>query len=386
MGDGGGEVLVIGGGVIGLSVAWQLTSEGAAVTVLDPAPGSGASRAAAGMLAPVTEAHYGEEELLALNLESAATWPGFAVRLERESGEEIGYDPSGTLAVAFDASDREALEELHRFQSSLGLPSRPLGASACRELEPALAPGIRGGLDVPGDHQVDPRRLAAALLSACEAGGVTFRREAVSSLLCEKGRFRGAATEAGEHCYADRGVLAAGWQSGLIAGLPEGLRPPVRPVKGQILRLRLDPRLPRPTRTIRALVRGFSVYLVPRRDGELVCGATVEELGPDTRVTAGPVYSLLRDAQAVLPSLYEAELVDAVAGLRPGSPDNAPLIGPSGLPGLVFATGHYRNGILLAPLTGRIICELLRGGDEEAWSEWPAFDPRRFSSKASPLR
>lgn len=378
MTDKAADVLVLGGGIIGLSIARRLAASGAAVSLLDPAPGAGATRAAAGMIAPVTEAHYGEEALLGLNLASASMWPRFASELEEESGLGVGYDSGGTLAIAFDSSDKAALDELHRFQDKLGLASRPASAAACRRMVPALAPGIRGGLDVPSDHQVDPRRVSAALLEACKRAGVKVIDGRAHEVQLSAGRFAAVETDEGDVFAAGSAVLAMGWQSALVSGLPAGAVPPVRPVKGQILRLRLPASLPRPSRTIRAVVRGHSVYLVARSGGEVVCGATVEELGTDSTVTVGAVYSLLRDAQAVLPILYEAELVETMAGLRPGSPDNAPMIGPSIVEGLAVATGHYRNGILLAPVTADIIGDLLAGGGEQN-ERWAAFDPRRFA-------
>lgn len=372
------DVLVLGGGIIGLSVARRLSSDGASVVLLDPSPGSGATAAAAGMLAPVTEAHYGEEALLRLNLDSAAAWPAFARELEADSGLEVGYDASGTLAIGFDPSDKAALDELHRFQRSLGLDSHLVTALACRRAEPLLAPSIRGGLDVPGDHQVDPRKVARALRRAGEAAGVRLVETGATELLVSGGRCQGARDENGREHKAKWTVLATGWHAGEIGGLSLAMRPPVRPVKGQILRLRLPDSLPRPRRTIRALVRGSFVYLVPRAGGELVCGATSEELGADTRVTAGAVYSLLRDAQAVLPVLSEAELTEAMAGLRPGSPDNAPMIGPGGLEGLAMATGHFRHGILLTPITVSLVADLVASGAGGGWEGRPEVDPRRF--------
>lgn len=381
--DKAGDILVIGGGIIGLSIARRLAKDGAAVTVLDPSPGQGATRAAAGMLAPVAEAHYQEEALLALNLESLALWRGFAAELEEESGQQVGYDESGTLAIAFDPSDRALLEELHRFQEGLGLQSTVLTASASRRLEPALAPGIAGGLDVSSDHQVDPRKVATALLAACQRIGVVFQECRAERLQVDGERLVGVRTDQGRDLVAGGYVLAAGWQSGAIAGLSSRQAIPVRPVKGQVLRLALDERAPRPKRTLRAVVRGNSVYLVPREEGRLVCGATVEEMGEDPRVTAGAVYSLLRDAQAVLPSLSEAELLECVVGFRPGSPDNLPLIGQSGVADLLVATGHYRNGILLAPLTAALIAEELSGNRTTLAAFARTTDPRRFATMAA---
>lgn len=370
---------MLGGGIIGLSIAWRLSGAGASVAVLDDAPASGATRAAAGMLAPVTEAHYGEEDLAALNLASASCWPGFAEELEAVSGQPCGYLDTGTLSVALDPSDMAVLEELGSFQHSLGLVSERLAGSATRSLEPMLSPSIRGGLYVPGDHQVDPRLVAKGLLEACRRAGAVVVPARVSSVITRREHFSGVRTSAGETIEASAGVLALGWRSGAVAGLSPETVPPVRPVKGQILRLRLPGHLPLPQRTVRAVVRGSSVYVVARTSREIVCGATVEERGEDTSVTAGAVYSMLRDAQLVLPLLAEAELVESAAGLRPVSPDNRPLVGPSNLEGLFVATGHYRNGVLLAPLTAALATEWVLSGRGELVSRWAALDPRRFS-------
>ncbi|MFF0728857.1 glycine oxidase ThiO [Streptomyces sp. NPDC004134] len=362
------DVLVIGGGVIGLVTAWQAARRGLATAVADPAPGGGAAQVAAGMLAAVTELHYGEEALLALNLAAAERYPDFAAELAEASGRDIGYRRCGALSVALDADDRAQLRELHGFQQRLGLSAQWLSGSECRRLEPMLAPGVRGGLRVDGDHQTDPRLLTAALVTACERAGVAFHRSlAVRLRLAGAGadeRAAGAELADGTRLGAGQTVLAAGSRSGSLAGVPEAVRPPVRPVKGQVLRLRMpETGAPFLSRTVRAVVRGSSVYLVPRESGELVVGATSEELGWDTTVTAGGVYELLRDAHELLPGLTELPLVEAGAGLRPGSPDNAPLLGPTALAGLHLATGHYRNGVLLTPVTGDALAAVLTGGE-----------------------
>lgn len=335
------DVAVVGGGAIGLSCAWRAAQRGLGVTVVDPAPGSGASHVAAGMLCPVTEVHYGEEPLLGLALESARRWPAFAAEIEAASGVGTGYRTDGTLAVAFDDDDLRALEELLRFQQSLGLAVERLRSRDCRALEPQLSPRVRGGLLVSGDHQVDNRRLVSALLEACRRSGVTFEARSVERL---------------EDVRADRVVLAAGSWSAALDDVP------VRPVKGQILRLRFDPSDPPLTRNVRGIAEGRSVYLVPRGDGELVVGATVEEQGFDTAVTAGAVHDLLRAATDLVPGVAELELVETIAGLRPGTPDNAPVIGVSPRhPRVVYATGHYRNGILLTPVTAEAVASMLAG-------------------------
>ncbi|GAA1643083.1 glycine oxidase ThiO [Nonomuraea maheshkhaliensis] len=417
--------VIVGGGVVGLSVAWRLAREGREVTVVDPAPGRGASYAAAGMLAPVSEVTYTEAPLLRLGVASLRRWPAFAAELTEDAGlasprTDVGAGPGatagltgprlragaglagdgadggdalaldlrsdGTLDVAFGADDLAALDELAAFMDKLGLPVERLTGRECRRLEPMLAPSVRGGLLAPGDAWVDPRRVTAALLAVLERLGAEVVRARVTELLREDGRVTGvrlatpepygigpggghgevgpgakAETRAGTRTgtgtatsaetraeiRAERVVLTAGAWSGELAEVP------VRPVKGQIMRLRS----PQPllTRCVRGTVHGSSVYLVPRGDGELVVGATQEELGFDTRVTAGGLYELLRDARELVPGVTELEVADVVAGLRPGTPDNLPVIGPSGTPGLTFATGHHRGGVLLAPLTTAIL-------------------------------
>lgn len=359
----GSDVLVIGGGVIGLATAWRAAQRGLGTTVVDPAPGGGAAHVAAGMLAAVTELHYGEETLLALNRESARRYPEFAAELEECSGQRVDYRPCGTLAVALDSDDRAHLRELHALQRRSGLESQWLTGRECRRLEPMLAPGVRGGLRVDGDHQVDPRRLTAALLTACERAGVAFHRGWAQRLTVVGDRAAGVVCSDGRRLGADQVVLAGGSYSGELDGVPSEVLPPVRPVKGQILRLTVPGAFaPFLSRTVRAVVRGSSVYLVPRQSGELVVGATSEEQGWDTTVTAGGVYELLRDAHELVPGITELPLVETRAGLRPGTPDNAPLLGPTALPGLLLATGHYRNGVLLTPVTADVMATVLTDG------------------------
>ncbi|WP_165969597.1 FAD-dependent oxidoreductase [Nonomuraea terrae] len=372
--------VIVGGGVVGLSVAWRLAREGRPVTVIDPAPGSGASYAAAGMLAPVSEVTYTEAPLLRLGVASLRRWPAFAAELAADAGlgttgleaggqESAGHAvglrlaqggppgrgldlrADGTLDVAFGADDLAALEELAAFMDKLGLPVERLTGRECRRLEPMLAPSVRGGLLAPDDAWVNPRRVTAALLTALERRGVPLVRARATGLLHEGDAVVGVRLEPGGDVPAEvrgeRVLLAAGaWSAGLADV-------PVRPVKGQIIRLRS----PQPLlgRCVRGTVHGSSVYLVPRGDGELVVGATQEEMGFDTKVTAGGLYELLRDARELVPGVTELEVADVVAGLRPGTPDNLPVIGPSGTPGLVYATGHHRGGVLLAPLTTAIL-------------------------------
>lgn len=357
------DVVIVGGGLIGLATAWRLARDGVRVIVADPTPGEQTSSVAAGMLAPVTEVEYGEDDLLALNLASVAAWPAFAAELEKATGLPSGLYASGTLSVAYDADDAAAIRRLAEYQRRLGLEVVELTGREARKREPLLAVGVSAGMWVPNDHSVDNRRAVAALLSATESSGVQLVRRTVARVIVNEGRATGVELDDGEVIRAETVVVAAGPWSARIEGIPDELRPPVRPLKGEILRLRV-PEAYRPAlqHTVRATARGFAVYLVPRPDGELVVGATSTELGYDTRVLAGGVFSLLRDARMVLPITDELELVEAVAGLRPTTPDNAPVLGPSGIDGLLWATGHYRNGVLLTPITAEVIAQTVVTG------------------------
>lgn len=371
------DVIIVGAGAIGLASAWRATRRGLRVTVVDPEPGGGASSAAAGMLAPVTEVRYGEEALLRLAVDSAARYPAFVEELEEVAGQEVGYRTCGMIAVALDAGDRAVLEDLGAFQRSLALDVEPRSGRELRRLEPLLAPSVQGGLDVAGDHQVDPRQFVAALLAAVERAGADLVRQRVARVVTDGGRATGVQLGDGTTLVAGTVVLAAGCRSGEIDGVPDAVRPPVRPVKGQILRLQVPPAYrPFLSRSVRGIVRGSSVYLVPRVDGELVIGATQEELGFDEQVTAGGVYELLRDAHELVPAVTELPLVEVRAGLRPGTPDNAPVVGPTEVPGLVLATGHFRQGILLTPVTADAVAALLADGVLP--EPMAAYSPARF--------
>jgi glycine oxidase len=368
------DVVVVGAGVIGLASGWRLAQRGARTVVVDAGePGRGATHVAAGMLAPVSEAHFGERELLALNLEAARAYPDFVAELERETAVDVGYRPSGTLAVAFDRDQAELLRQLHRFQLSLGLDAEWLSGRDCRRLEPALTPRVLGGIRSSIDHQVRPRSLAEALARALERAGGELRPGApVTALSVEGERVVGVELASGEQIRAGHVVAAAGWRSGSLQGLPAHAGVPVRPVKGQILRLRAA----RPL--IARVVRTPEIYLVPRDRGELVVGATVEERGPDVTVTAGGMLELLRAAYDAVPGVTELELVEASAGLRPSSPDNKPIVGPGALCGLVWATAHWRNGVLLAGVTASAVAAVVEGGD--LTESFAPFTPGRFAA------
>jgi glycine oxidase len=369
------DVVVVGAGAIGTAIAWRCAQRGLSVTLVDPAPARGAWHTAAGMLAPITELHYTETPLLRLNLDSLRRYPDFVAEVSDDAAGPTGYVECGTILAAWDAADLAALRDLQAFATRLGLPAELVTGRQLRTLEPGLAAGLPGGLVAADDHQVDPRRLHAALLAAARKRGVHVV-ESTGALVVDHGRVGGVRVSGGALIGSRSVVLAAGAWSGMVDGLPPEAVPPVRPVKGQTLRLRL----PGPARlrhVVRATVKGSPVYVVPRPDGQLVVGASMEERGFDQQPRAGAVYELLRDAQTILPELGEATLEEISTGLRPGSPDNAPIVGPTAVEGLVAATGHYRNGILLAPVTADGVAQLLTDGHLPAVLE--PFTPSRFA-------
>jgi glycine oxidase len=365
------DVAVVGGGPIGLACAWRVAQRGLRTVVLD-AGAPGAWHVAAGMLAPVAEAEFGERALLELGLRSAAMFEGFCAELASATGRDPGLRPSGTLVVARDADEAEALERLIAFRETLGLSVERLRPSQARRAEPALAPTVRLALDIAGDHSIDPRRLVAALREA-----VDVRHARATGLRVEGDRVTGVELEDGETVAADAVVVAAGVHVAALGGLPDEARVPVRPVKGQVLRLR-DPSGHRPHPSlVDRVIRGEQAYLVPRGDGRYVLGATMEERGWDTSATAGGVYELIRDMSEIVPGVLELEISELEAGLRPATPDNLPAIGRGALDGLVWAAGHHRNGILLTPVTAELVASALAGEPLPDWAR-PA-DPARFA-------
>jgi glycine oxidase len=354
------DVAVVGGGAIGLACAVRASQRGARVVVLDTGE-PGAWNVAAGMLAPVSESQFGEGELLRLGRESFDRYAAFCAELD-----EPGYREVGTLVVARDRDEAEALDRTYAFRTKLGLPVERLRPSQARALEPALAPTVRLALDVPTDHSVDPRLLVAALRRAFTG---ELRSERATGLIVSGERVTGVRTEHGE-IAAGAVVVAAGVHVANL-DMPEAARVPVRPVKGQVLRLRGDAGL------LHRTIRGESAYFVPRGDGRYVLGATMEERGWDTTPTAGGVYELLRDISEILPGVLELDIEELIAGLRPATPDNVPAIGPGALDGLVWATGHFRNGILLTPVTADLVASALSGEPLPDWAA-PA-DPLRFA-------
>jgi glycine oxidase len=353
------DAVIVGGGIVGLCCAWRLAQRGAGVAVLDRAePPAGATRVAAGMLAPIGELAFGEPELLRMTVAAAERYPDFVAELEAASGLVTGYARRGALHIALDRDEAAELRRVHDLQRSLGLGAEWLPPRRCRELEPGLTPSFNGGVHAPEEAAIDPRQTVVALLSVLAEEGVEVHTNVdVAEPLLGTDSIEGVRTRSGEELRAKAVVLASGAWSGADGWLPADVRPPIRPVKGQILELR-SPEGEAPCERIVASER---VYLVPRPDGRLIVGATTEERGFDATVTAGGVHELLREAYRLLPDVAEMELVEAMAGLRPGTPDNLPLIGPGAIDGLVLACGHYRNGILLAPITGEAIAALLAG-------------------------
>jgi glycine oxidase len=333
------------------------------------------------MLAPVAEVDFGERSLLELGLRSAERFPAFAAELAEASGRDPGHRTAGTLVVARDADEAAALERLHAFRTELGLGVERLRPSQARRAEPALAPTVRLALDIAGDHAVDPRRLVAALAEAAERAGAELRTARVAALRTGGGRVLGVTLAGGEAVPAGAVVLAAGVGASRLEGIPAEAAIPVRPVKGQIMRLR-DPtgHHPRPP-LVERTVRGEQCYLVPRGDGRYVLGATMEERGHDTAPTAGGVYELLRDMSEIVPGVLELEIAELDAGLRPATPDNLPAIGRGALDGLYWAAGHFRNGILNTPVTAELVLAALGGEPLPDWAA-PA-DPLRFARVAA---
>jgi glycine oxidase len=354
------KVAIIGAGVVGLGIAWRLAARGAFVEVFDRgAAGAGATHAAAGMLAACAEAEPGEEALIALGRESQARWPSFAAEILQASGIDVELRTEGTLVVALTADDQARLHHHLVFQHKLGLPLQWITAAETRRREPHLAGKLAGAVWSPEDHQVDNRKLALALRIAAEGMGAIVREHTpVKEISITDGRADGVILADETRISADVVVLAAGAWSRGIAGLPHEQRPPVRPIKGQMLALRMDPNAP----LLNHVVRAPGVYLVPRRDGRLIVGATVEEKAFDTSLTAGGLLTLLEAGWRAVPSIEELPIEEMWVGHRPGSRDDAPILGRGPVDGLIYATGHHRNGILLAPVTVDAMARLIFEG------------------------
>jgi glycine oxidase len=361
-------VAIIGAGVIGLGIAWRLAARGASVDVFDKGvAGAGASHAAAGMLAACAEAEPGEEALVALGRDAQARWPAFAAELLTASGIDVELRQEGTLVLALTADDQARLNHHLVFQQKLALPLSWITPVETRRREPHLAGKLAGAVFSPEDHQVDNRKLAAALrIAALAAGARINEHRPVRGITSSGNRADGIVLADGTKAAADVVVLAAGSWSRTIEGLAAELRPPVRPIKGQMLALRMDPTAP----LVNHVIWAPGAYLVPRRDGRLLVGATVEEKGYDNALTAGGVLTLLEAAWRAVPAVEELPIEEMWVGHRPGSRDDAPILGEGPLQGLIYATGHHRNGILLTPVTADAIARLVLDGVVE-----PAIKP-----------
>lgn len=409
----GADTIVVGAGVAGLTTAWNLRRAGQTVTVVDPTPGNGASHAAAGMIAAVSEVVYQHDTMRELMVASAAAYPGFIAELEDAVGHPVGYRDTETLDIGAHSGDRGAFADLADLQRASGMQVEQLTTRQARRLEPALSPSISGAFLVSDDHQVNPRVLIPALIEAFTAPsepgspqGSLVQQRVMSVLragldsnqVANQGANQGAVRVTGvrldddTELQADTTVLCPGLSLDSIEGLPEAASVKLRPVHGDILRARLKPDHPLLIeRTIRGLVDGRPVYLVPRTDGKIVIGATEREDGFDG-VTLEGAYQLLRDAQVLVPGAAELELTEILARARPGTPDDLPYIGHlDGVDGVVVSTGYSRHGVLLAPLGGRLTASLVTGTPDAADAPattatdqaiLAATDPNRFAASS----
>ncbi len=399
------DVAVLGAGVVGLATAWELRRRGRSVALVDPHPGSGASRAAAGMLAAVSEVQYQQESLYPLMSASSAEYPAFAAVLEQAAGVSVGYRRTETLVCGVDSADRQSLADLRRLQLRHGMAVEPLTVRVARCLEPALSPRLAAAFRIPTDHQVDPRRLMTGLLAAlaerdittpCSAGAVDggpvrlIHQQARALRWDGREAVTGVVLTDGPDVVATETIVAAGLGTSALNALPATCRLPLRPVHGDIVRARL-PRGAEPLiqRTVRGLVHGVPVYLVPRTDGSVVIGATSRE-DDMSGVSAGGVFRLLRDAQALVPRVADLELTEVIARARPGTPDDVPFLGrirapdSEPVPGLIVSTGYFRHGVLLTPLAARLAAQLVTGetGSDPVTdtAHLASTDPHRFDS------
>jgi glycine oxidase len=341
------KILIIGGGIIGLSTGWQLAKKGYDVEILERGKaGTSASYAAAGMLAPQAEMGFEDIELFNLCRSSLAMYPDFVNELFEDSGIKVEVEKTGCILPGFDRDDGERLRRLYNFREKINLPVVWLTGSEAREVEPFLSPKSNGAIWIEDDAQINNRKLLEGLKTAFEnCGGKLYEDHNVDKVIIRNGKVTGSHFH-GINVEYDKIIVCAGAWSKQIEGIPENLLPPVRPVKGQIINLKLND-----TCRITKVVRAPDVYLLPKSDGRLVVGASNEEMGFDTNPTAGEIFRLLERAWEAVPSVYDLPIESIDVGLRPGSRDHQPIIGDTEIDGLYFATGHYRNGVLLTPIT-----------------------------------
>jgi glycine oxidase len=368
-------IAVVGGGVIGLGIAWQLARRGAPVELFErDGAGRAASWSAAGMLAPLSEVGFEEEDFLHLGRDSLRLYPRFLDELKKDSGLEVPLDTRGTLLAGLDRDDAERLRRLFEFRMQLGLPVEWLSGGGAREIEPLISPRVSSAIWIPDDHQIDNRLLSGALKTAfVKCGGALHENLPVRDISAKNGRITGLRTDSG-FVNAAQIVIAAGCWSKQFDGIPKELLPPVRPVKGQIITLRADESF-----ALSHVVRAPDAYLLPKDDGRVILGASEEEMGFDTTITAGPVYKLLERGWEAIPAIYDLVVDEMEAGLRPGSRDHDPIVGETPIDGLYYATGHYRHGILLAPSTAYEMSDLLL--DAKSSQLFAPFKPARFMPK-----
>jgi glycine oxidase len=369
------RVLIVGAGLAGLSIGWELARRGTRVEVFEQdTVGSGASTTAAGMLAPDAELEFEETTLHALNKESLRRWPEFADDLEAATGHDLGRRTEGTLVVADDRDAAEALRRRYRFQSEHGLEVSWLDGAEARAREPYLAPGLSAAVWSPHDHQVNNRTLVTALHDGVtQEGGRVHEHTPVEAVAPDPAR-PALVTGDGTRVEGDAVVVAAGAWSRRLDGLSTPL--PIRPVKGQIMGLRMEAPF-----DLRHVVRGPDAYVVPKDDGRVVVGATSEEQGFDDTLTAEGLYENLEGGWETVPGLLDLPVECACTGFRPASRDHAPLLGPTADPGIVAATGHYRHGVLLTPVTAQEVARYVIDGTVSDWMD--PFRPTRFDPRSA---
>lgn len=374
---------IIGGGISGLSVAYQLRSAGQSVVVCDSSPGKGASNVAAGMLSPASEVNYDEDVMGQLLLHAARYWEEFAPELEERAGCSIAYERRGTLLVGFTEGDFADLKRLEAYQHHLGIVAHSLRKSEARELEPLLSPRIAGALHTPDDHQVDNRLVVSALLSVLEDEGDIVRERVLS--LHKSANGWGVRLDCGSDIAARTVVIATGieglsfdWTTGDMTPGP-ALPCTLKGVRGDILRLQATSPDVLPGLCVRTQISGRWNYVVPRASGEIVVGASVEESSQPSAPRTGAIHELLSDALLTLPALRETQFIEASVGIRPGTVDNYPLVGPLEAQGIYLHTGHFRHGFLLAPLTARLLVDTMLNGPSPSLYDGVLSPARRWS-------